>query len=76
MAHAFGEDAVGTSAVSLERIGLMDALDGKRSPSCRLPGANLVPKLLRAHRTNGDDRHRFFECFVSVSLGSCSLVFT
>ena len=54
----------------------MDALDGKRSPSCRLPGANLVPKLLRAHRTNGDDRHRFFESFVPVSLGWCSFVFT
>ena len=35
-------------------------------------GANLVPKLLRAHRTNGDDRHRYFESFVSVSLGWCS----
>jgi len=39
-------------------------------------GANLVPKLLRAHRTNGDDCHRFFESFVLVSVGWCSLVIT
>jgi len=40
------------------------------------PGANLVPKLPLEPRNNRDDRHRFFECFVSVSLRSCWLVFT
>ena len=39
-------------------------------------GANLVPKPPRARRTNGDDFHRFFESFLSVSLRSCWLVFT
>jgi hypothetical protein len=34
-----------------------------------------VPKLPLDPRNNGDECHRFFECFVSVSLGSCSLVF-
>lgn len=38
-------------------------------------GANLVPKLPRASRTNGDHSHRFFESFVSVRLGWCRLVF-
>ena len=39
-------------------------------------GANLVPKLPLEPRNNGDDGHRFFVSFMSVSLGSCSLVFT
>ena len=38
-------------------------------------GANLVPKLPRQRRNNGDVCYPFFESFVSVSLGSCSLVF-
>ena len=39
-------------------------------------GANLVPKLTQEPRNNGDDGHRFFESFVSVSLRSCWLVLT
>ncbi len=48
-----------------------DAIIKWRAPAL---GANLVPKLPLEPRNNGDDRHRFFECFVSVSLGWCSLV--
>ena len=32
-------------------------------------GANLVPKLPLELRNNGDDRHRFFESFVSLRPG-------
>ena len=35
---------------------------------------SLVPRLPPQRRTNGDDRHRFFEAFVSVSPGWCTLV--
>ena len=50
-----------------------DAIIKWRAPAL---GANLVPKLPQACRNNGDDYHRFFESFVSVSLGWCSLVIT
>ena len=50
-----------------------DAIIKWRAPAL---GANLVPKLPQACRNNGDESHRFFESFVPVSLGWCSLVIT
>ena len=38
-----------------------------------MPGAKLVPKLPQARRNNEDDSHRFFESFVSVKRGGCTL---
>ena len=37
------------------------------SRECPRGGATLVAKLLHAGRNNGDDRHRVFKSFVSVS---------